>query len=228
LYIDPGVIAKAVDWMIQFQSPEGAFYEVAPRYADRKMNSTTSWGFNDPIRYRNISLTAHVVIALTTIRDLPGELGPRVAVSRSRAISWLDRNLNLLDRNGDPYEVAIVAYAMMLAKSTSAEAAFGVLRRHAREDGGYIYWGKEPVPLPAQRLENQRPFLLPRLPNPFDATNVETTAYALLTYVGRQELFVEPIVKWLNTHRLTDGGWASTQDTIIATQVIRIDFFSNI
>jgi len=54
LYIDPGVIAKAVDWMIQFQLPEGAFYEVAPRFADRKMNSTTSWGFNDPIRYRNI------------------------------------------------------------------------------------------------------------------------------------------------------------------------------
>jgi hypothetical protein len=212
--------------MIQFQSaPEGAFYEVAPRFADRKMNSTTSWGFNDPIRYHNISLTAHVVIALTTIRDLPGELGLRVAVSRSSAISWLDRNLNLLDRNDDPYEVAVVAYAMMLAKSTSAEAAFGVLRRHAREDGGYIYWGKEPVPLPAQRLENQRPFLLPRLPNPFDATIVETTAYALLTDVGRhQELFVEPIFKWLNTLRLTDGGWASTQDTIIATQVIRIDF----
>ena len=151
-------------------------------------------------------------------------LASELAVSRSRAISWFDHNLNLLDRNGNPYEVAIVAYAMMLAKSTSAEAAFGVLRRHAREDGGYIYWGKEPVPLPAQRLENQRPFLLPRLPNPFDATNVEITAYALVTYVGRQELFVEPIVKWFNTHRLTDGGWASTQDTIIATPVIRIDF----
>ena len=96
------------------------------------MNSSTSWGINDPIRYRNVSLTAHVVIALTTIRDLPGELGPRVAVVRSKAISWLDRNLNLLDRYGDPYEVAITAYAMMLAKSTSAESAFEILRRHAR------------------------------------------------------------------------------------------------
>ena len=219
LYIDPAVIANAVGWMIQFQTQDGAFYEVA-RFADRKMNSTTSWGITDPIRHRNISLTAHVVIALSTIRDLPGELGPRVAVARSKAISWLDRNLNLLDRNGDPYEVAIVAYAMMLAKSTSAEAAFGILRRHAREEGGYVYWGREAVPLPAQRLENQRPFQLPRLPHPFDATNVETTAYALLTYVGRQELFVEPIVKWLNTQRLTNGGWASTQDTIIATQAL--------
>jgi hypothetical protein len=70
-------------------SPEDAFYEVAPRFADRKMNSTTLCSFNDPIRYRNISLTARVVIALTgltIIRDLPGERGLRVAVSRSRAI----------------------------------------------------------------------------------------------------------------------------------------------
>jgi len=218
LYIDPTVIARAVNWMIQFQSPEGAFYEVA-HFADRKMNSSTSWP-NDPIRYRNVSLTAHVVIALTTIRDLPGELGPRVAVARSKALSWLDRNINLLQKHGDPYEVAITAYAMMLAKSTSAETAFVLLRKHAREEGGFVYWSREPVPLPAQRLENQRPFLLPRLPHSFDATNVETTAYALLTYVGRQELFVEPIVKWLNTQRLTDAGWASTQDTIVATQAL--------
>ena len=151
------------------------------------MNSTTSWGFNDPIRHRNISLTAHVVIALTVIRDLPGELGPRVAVSRSRAISWLDRNLNLLDRNGDPYKVAIVTYAMMSAKSTSAEAAFGLLRRHAREDGGYIYWGREPVPFPAaQRFENQRPFLLPRfLLNAFDQLRL---TLCLHTSVGKNSL----------------------------------------
>ncbi len=38
LYIDPGVLAKVVDLMIQFQSaPEGAFYEVTPRFADRKI-----------------------------------------------------------------------------------------------------------------------------------------------------------------------------------------------
>ena len=98
-------------------------------FADRKMNSSTSWP-NDPIRYRNVSLTAHVVIALTTIRDLPGELGPRVAVARSKALSWLDRNINLLQKHGDPYEVAITAYAMMLAKSTSAETAFVLLRYH--------------------------------------------------------------------------------------------------
>lgn len=77
--------------------------------------------------------------------------------------------------------------------------------------GGLIYWGKEAVPNPPFKYENQKPFLLPRLPYKYDASNVEATAYALLTYTVRQELIVDPIVMWLNAQRLTDGGWASTQ-----------------
>lgn len=73
------------------------------------------------------------------------------------------------------------------------------------------YWGKESVPAPPTKMENQKPFLLPRLPYKFDASNIETTALALLVYVARQDLMVESIVKWLNAQRLTDGGWASTQ-----------------
>lgn len=60
-------------------------------------------------------------------------------------------------------------------------------------------------------MENQKQFSLPRLPYKYDCTNVEATAYALLTYVARQELNLDYIVKWLNSQRLTDGGWASTQ-----------------
>lgn len=76
------------------------------------------------------------------------------------------------------------------------------------------YWGNDEVPQPPTKLENQRYFSLPRLPYKYDSLNIETTAYALLTYVSRQETFiVEPIVRWLNSQRLTDGGWASSQDT---------------
>ncbi len=68
------------------------------------------------------------------------------------------------------------------------------------------------MPVPDFKLENNKPFLLPRLPHKYDSENIEATAYALLVYVARQELVhIEPIVKWLNTQRLYDGGWASTQ-----------------
>lgn len=83
-----------------------------------------------------------------------------------------------------------------------------------------MYWGKEDIPLPPTKMENQKPFLLPRLPYKYDAINIETTAYALLVYVARKEPFVDDIVKWLNSQRLTDGGWASTQDSSIAMKAL--------
>jgi hypothetical protein len=80
-----------------------------------------------------------------------------------------------------------------------------------------MYWAKEAVPPPPYKMENQKPFSLPRLPYKYDSTNIQATAFALLTYVARQELMIDPIVKWLNSQRLTDGGWASTQVLIASS-----------
>lgn len=124
--------------------------------------------------------------------------------------------MKLLKDFGDPYEVALVAYALMLTKTPTAEQAFGILAKHARIIGEYMYWGKKELPQPPSKLENQKYFSLPRLPYEYDSLNIETTGYALLVYASRRELLVEPIVRWLIAQRLTDGGWASTQDTGVA------------
>lgn len=119
-----------------------------------------------------------------------------------------------------PFDVAIVAYALMKSKASSAELGYKLLARCARIEGGLMYWGRQHVPQPPSKIENQKPFLLPRLPYEFDAENIEATAYALMVYVARQEVFVDYIVRWLNTQRLTDFGWASTSDTAHAMQAL--------
>lgn len=146
-----------------------------------------------------------------------------MAIAQQKAVQWLERNLKLLDEAGDPYEVALVAYALMLAKASEAEHAFGILAKHARTVGEYMYWGREELPPPPTKWENQKPFSLPRLPYEYDTVNIETTAYALLVYAARNEFFVEPIVRWLINQRLTDGGWGSTQDTGVALKAL-IDY----
>lgn len=128
--------------------------------------------------------------------------------------------MKLLQDHGDPYEVALVAYALMLAKAPTAEQAFAILSNHGRTIGEYMYWGNIEVPQPPSKLENQKYFSLPRLPYEYDSLNIETTAYALLTYVSRRELLVEPIVRWLIAQRLNDGGWASTSDTSVAMKAL--------
>lgn len=46
--------------------------------------------------------------------------------------------------------------------------------------------------------------------------NIEATAYALLVYVPRHDDdMTNGIVRWLNTQRLLDAGWASTQVRVI-------------
>ncbi|XP_012233435.2 CD109 antigen [Linepithema humile] len=214
LYIDPEVIAQAVSWILKHQTPEGSFYEVT-WLPNRKMNSSLNYEY-DTVANRNISLTAHVLITLASVKDLTGGLGSEVALSAASAIKWLERNMRLLEERGKPYEVAIVAYALLVAKASTAEQAFSILQKHLQKEGEYLYWGREKVGLPPEKIENQKPFRLPRLPYKYDSENIEATAYGLLVYVARQEVDTVPIVKWLNAQRLTHGGWATTQDTVWA------------
>nr|CAI5865848.1 unnamed protein product [Callosobruchus analis] len=218
IYIDPAVIAKSVEWVLKHQTQEGAFWEET-WLPDRKYNLTLNID-NDPIRYRNITLTAHVLIMLDSVKDLTSGLSSRVAIAAKRAIYWLERNVDLLKERGTPFEVAIVAYALMKAKAPNADAAFLELSKRQRFEGGLLYWGRHGIPQPPYKIENQKPFLLPRLPYEYDSENIEATAYALMVYVARQEIYVDNIVRWLNTQRLTDGGWASTSDTANAMRAL--------
>lgn len=80
IYIDPAVIQKSVQWLLRHQTQEGSFWEVtwAP---DRKVNISSNYKYDEPDFNRNISLTAHVLITLVTVKDLSGGLGAKVSFS---------------------------------------------------------------------------------------------------------------------------------------------------
>ncbi|XP_053673815.1 CD109 antigen [Anopheles nili] len=219
IFIDPYMIQKNMHWLLRHQKDDGSFWEET-WLPDRKANSSGFFSRNEIVREKNITLTAHVLITLTTVNLPAGKLAARVALAQQRALQYLQRSLATIKEFGSAYEVSIVAYALMIAKAPKAEAAFTMLSAKMRSIGEFNYWGNEEVPLPPTKLENQRYFSLPRLPYKYDSLNIQTTAYALLTYVSRQELHVDPIVAWLNAQRLTDGGWASSQDTGLAMKAL--------
>ncbi|GIX92091.1 CD109 antigen [Caerostris darwini] len=217
LFIDPDVISRAVRWLLGRQSSEGAFCETTPYPYDRKMNLTSSRP-KDLVKYRNITLTAHVLITLVEVSDLRGELGGEVSRAKTAARRYLEKMLHSTRDSKDPHEIAVVSYALTLAGSVDGEAAFNALDAKMRDTAGLRYWGREPVPPPLIRIEGNRPHMLPRLPVSHDARNVETTAYALLTHIRRQAVIQAEIVRWLQAQRSTNHGWASTQDTLVALQ----------
>lgn len=61
-------------------------------------------------------------------------MGSKIAQGESRAVKYLEKNMNLLNMTGEPYEIALVAYALMLTKSSFAEFAFSLLARHSRRE----------------------------------------------------------------------------------------------
>lgn len=219
LYIDPPVINKAISYILAHQTPEGAFYETSLTPYDRKMNLSSKDSY-DHVRYLNISLTAHVLITLCEVRDLRGEVSGKAATARSSAVSYLERMLHVAKAFDDPYELAIVTYALTLAGSVDAEEAFNLLDGKMKEVSGMRYWSKEKLPPIKVQMENNRPYILPRLPDTFESLNVETTAYALLVHLAKQAVIQKEIVEWINVHRLHIGAWSSTQDSIVAFQAL--------
>ncbi|XP_022255098.1 CD109 antigen-like [Limulus polyphemus] len=219
LFIDPTVISKAVKWLLNYQSPDGGFFETDLFPYDRKMNLTTE-RLGDIVRHRNISLTAHVLITLLEVKDLGGALGARATTSRTAAQRYLERTLHVVKNYEDPFELAIVAYALTLSRSNSSEEVFNLLDWKMRESNGMRYWAVEPVPPPRTMVANNRPYLLPKLLHRYEASSVETTAYGLLVHVARQAVIQKDIVRWLIAQRAHDGGWASTQDTLLSIQAL--------
>jgi len=216
IYIDPMVFGSSVMWLLNYQSEEGSFSETEhfPHPLHRAMDST--------VDNRNISLTAHVLIALTETADkLQGDVKRYSSTGRQRAIKYLER---YLPKISDPYDLAITAYALALSKSSEADAAYGKLLNKKWDKGGRVYWSRKEIITNRVRYEFNRPFLEAKDKQVDDALAVEATSYALLTLFlvegGGVTVLQDQIVDWLNTMRLGDGGFISTVDTIVATEAL--------
>lgn len=216
LYIDPNLLVSSMEFLLRYQTKEGSFYETTDRPWNRKMNPRAP-GIYDGTVFRNVSLTAHVLITLATVSDLPGDLRLDVANARSLATKYLEQ---VLPHLRDPYQLAIVTYALLEAGSVEAEVGFNKLDEIKKDKEGLVYWSPEPVSSAEIMYQNQRPFILPRLPSKYDALAVEATAYALLVYIQYGGIVQDHIVKWLNTMRTTDDAFIASQDTIVAMQAL--------
>ncbi|CAI4223765.1 unnamed protein product [Auanema sp. JU1783] len=188
IFIDSEILSKSIAFLNAQQMETGAFAEHGEVHHKDMQGGASEGG---------IGLTAYVTIALL-------ENGVR----NEAALTFLEKNLKSI--KNDSYALAVVTYALHLAENSKRQSALSDLEAlQVTGSDGSIHWSAQKGEKP--ETDASQYFFQPR---PVD---VETTAYSLLSYMTLRDTEKGlPIVRWLTSQRNSEGGFSSTQDTVIA------------
>ncbi|PKU34053.1 alpha-2-macroglobulin-like protein 1 [Limosa lapponica baueri] len=117
----------------------------------------------------------------------------------------------------DLYTQALLAYVFGLAgRREQQQARLQSLAQHSTRAEGQLSWGRKGKTLPSSQ-----PSWAAAMP-----AEVEMTAYVLLAYLSQPQVSSDDlgtasqIVRWLSRQQNPYGGFASTQDTVVALQAL--------
>ncbi|KAK2720960.1 hypothetical protein QYM36_004745 [Artemia franciscana] len=188
--IEDSVIDQALEWLAANQAPNGSFPEIG-KVSHSDMQGGAAKG---------VPLTAYALLAF--LEKSNGQDNHKDTIDKAKRFLRGE-----LPNMRDPYVIAVSAYALNLAEDSGQFDAFELLESKKNTSmEGKLYWSRE---IDEEAMKNPRNLLT----KPVD---IEMTAYALLTYIHRG-LVPEalPIMKWLVSKRNSQGGFESTQDTVI-------------
>nr|BAR45615.1 thioester-containing protein 4 [Scolopendra japonica] len=199
--IDENVIHSSLMWLSHQQFPNGSFPEVGTVF-HKAMQGGSSQG---------LGLTAYVLSAFLESKmsglDSSKELVDSVI---SSSIEILEKDLDSIESD---YDLVFVTYVLHLANSSSKDVAFQKMNERSKTVGDTKFWT---MPLP--EINQSDPYAYYNRPRSVD---VEMTSYALLTYSLRNMIAEGlPIMRWLLTKRNSNGGFESTQDTVVGIQAL--------
>ncbi|NXS76044.1 A2ML1 protein, partial [Pandion haliaetus] len=189
-------IKDALHWLQKQQRQTGCFCSVGKLF-----NNALQGGISD-----KLSLSAYVTAAMLELGLSP--MDPKV----SSALQCLEASAT-----DDPYTQALLAYVFGLAgHREQQQVQLQRLAQHSISTEGQLYWQRKGKALPPSQ-----PSWAAAAP-----AEVEMTAYVLLAYLSQPQVSsadlgtASQIVRWLSKQQNPYGGFASTQDTVVALQAL--------
>ncbi|XP_063819414.1 alpha-2-macroglobulin-like protein 1 [Pseudophryne corroboree] len=196
MYVDENHLKQGMDSLKSQQKPNGCF-----KAKGRLLQNAMKGGVDD-----EVSLTAYILTAL-----LESAMEPNDPVVEKSLQCITNSSLE----KASLYKLALMSYAFTLANRTeSRAAALQKLMEQATKADGFIYWTQETKP------DTESYWSKPK------SVDVEMTAYVLLALasngpVSKKELGVMlSIVRWLSKQQNANGGFCSTQDTVVGIQAM--------
>ncbi|XP_027004856.2 complement C4-B [Tachysurus fulvidraco] len=199
-------IRNSVNYLIEQQGKDGSFTDPNP-VIHREMQGGIGGVEQDA------SLTAFTAIALNRALPFMDQETDSVRNSVSQATRYLLSRVDELQR---PFSLAITTYCLSLCleDKTMALSAWGRLKTMAIKEGDCKVWrDNEDMRLQDEKNKQKVP--------PTMALTVETTAYALLAAIKLKDFEnAKMAVCFLSSQENYEGGFKSTQDTIIALEAL--------
>ncbi|XP_062426832.1 alpha-2-macroglobulin-like protein 1 [Rhea pennata] len=197
IFLDNRGIQAALTWLEFHQLPNGCFRNMGQLF------HTTMRGGVDG----EVPLAAYITAAYLETGETPKSKVVR------KALGCITPSL---PKATNTYTQALLAYTFALAKDTRhTQELLAVLDQKAIRAGGQIHWSQTPSKAPSTGPWSQ----------PL-SVDVELTAYVLLALLskpnvtGADLITASGIVSWLNRQQNAYGGFASTQDTVVALQAL--------
>ncbi|XP_014795548.1 PREDICTED: alpha-2-macroglobulin-like protein 1 [Calidris pugnax] len=198
IFLDNRTIQAALTWLEFHQLPNGCFRNVGQLF------HTAMKGGVDG----EVPLAAYITAAYLEAGETPESTVVR------KALGCIAPSL---PKATSTYTQALLAYTFALAKdSQRAQELLDTLDGKAIRTGGQIYWSETP----AKPRPRTSPWSEPR------SVDVEMTAYVLLALLSKPNSTASDlttasgIVAWLTRQQNAYGGFASTQDTVVALQAL--------
>ncbi|KAI7686937.1 Antigen -like protein [Sarcoptes scabiei] len=217
--VDAQILSKSIEWLFSRQRKDGSFAEYGEVH-----NKALQGGSAIQAKHDNFSETSNNLGALTSFvliaiaqESKNNPLRARNEFALQRATDYI---YSRIASSNNPYEVAIGTYALHVYDSPHKDFAYKKLMSMMRKDeDDLVYWSINPDTRNKARdrlVKQASDYLL--FP---DAIDIESTSYALLTLMERSEIdSALPALRWLISKQNSNGGFSSTQDTVIALQAL--------
>lgn len=195
--IDQKVIDKSIQFLMNRQRSDGSFDELGEVH-HKAMQGGSGVGSG--------SLSAYVLIAILQDKLAKRNFSEEIKRGEQYILKEFRATRN-------PYDMAIITFALHLIDSSSKDGAFQRLMTYAKRSPDYTWWAAESD---KNQTDKQSAHFFYAQSN-----DVEMTAYALLTLVLRSEVETAlPVLRWLISQQNSNGGYGSTQDTVIGIQAL--------
>ncbi|KAM3913964.1 alpha-2-macroglobulin-like protein 1 [Leptodactylus fuscus] len=197
IHVDKKYIRDTAAWLKENQEPSGSF-----KNRGKLFKSSIKGGAND-----EMSLNAYTAIALleTKLEDEMVE----------QSLKYLRDNVDKVDSD---YTKSMLTYTFTLSKDYKLrDSLLRELHEKAIKEGGQTHWPANPSKPTKDHLWSQ--------PN---SDEVEMASYILLAHLSSDNLTKEDITeasciaKWIANQQNPHGGFANTQDTVIAFQALAL------